>query len=105
MFTRSERVRNEDSVTHAVGKTGNSWQDSVAKIAGQCGAADRKDWEHLARQRGEDSRTMRSSWQERLMKTARYRGENSRTEQSSWQDSVAKPARYRGEDSKTGRSR
>ena len=42
-FTRSGRVRNEDSVTHAVGKTGNSWQDSVVKIAGQCGAADRKD--------------------------------------------------------------
>ena len=43
MFTRSGRVRNEDSVTNAVGKTGNSWQDSVVKMAGQSGAADKKN--------------------------------------------------------------
>ena len=33
---------------------------------GQCDAADRKDWEQLARYCGEGSRTMRSIWQERL---------------------------------------
>jgi hypothetical protein len=49
---------------------------------GQCDAADRKDWEQLARYRGEDSRTMRSIWQERLMKQARQRGEDSKTGRS-----------------------
>ena len=43
-FTSLGRVRNEDSAEQIVGKTGNSWQDTVAKIAGQSGAADRKDW-------------------------------------------------------------
>ncbi|MEZ7697065.1 hypothetical protein [Prevotella jejuni] len=42
-FTSLGRVRNEDSVTQLTGKTGNSWQDTVAKIAGQSRAADRKD--------------------------------------------------------------
>lgn len=40
MFTRSERVRNEDSVTHADRKDWISWQDSVAKIVGQSAAVD-----------------------------------------------------------------
>ena len=43
MFTRSGHVRNEDSVTQLTGKTGNSWQDTVAKIAGQSGVADRRE--------------------------------------------------------------
>jgi len=42
-FTSLGRVRNEDSATQLTGKTGNSWQDTVAKIAGQCGAFGRKD--------------------------------------------------------------
>ena len=77
MFLSVERRRQDWRGMKKVYKFG------ACEKRGQCDAADRKDWEQLAR----------------------YRGEDSRTEQSSWQDSVAKPARYRGEDSKTGRSR
>ena len=63
--------------------TKNVYTFGANEKRGQCDAADRKDWEQLARYRGEDSRTMRSIWQERLGQPARLRGEDSRTEQSS----------------------
>ena len=51
-----------------VGGRGQDWRETknvytfgACEKRGQCDAADRKDWEQLARYRGEDSRTEQSS--------------------------------------------